>query len=101
MREMFTFLLSSLLLKTVTGQSYSVVPVITEQPRDQVITAGGVVYLSCRFSSPDPFTSSVTWYREGRRVDRGEDDDNDDDNDDDIDQDDDYEDNDDDDDDQY
>ena len=29
-------------------QSYSVIPVITEQPRDQTVTAGSVAFFSCR-----------------------------------------------------
>ena len=65
-------LLISCLVSGVRTQSYSPLPLITQQPRDQVVTRGGAAFLSCTFSSPSPLTSRVTWYREGARLERGQ-----------------------------
>ena len=57
MRETFTYLLLTHCLQCpVSGQTYSLLPVITEQPRDQLVTRGGVAYMACRFSTPSPLT---------------------------------------------
>ena len=45
---------------------------ITQQPRDQVVTRGGAAFLSCSFSSPSPLPPTVTWYKEGALVERGQ-----------------------------
>ena len=65
-------LLISCLVRGGRSQSYSVLPLITQQPRDQVVTRGGAAFLSCSFSSPSPLTSMVTWYKEGARLERGQ-----------------------------
>ena len=67
-------LLISCLVTGARAQSYSALPLITQQPRDQVVTRGGAAFLSCSTSSPStsPLTSRVTWYREGARLTRGQ-----------------------------
>ena len=66
------FLLTCCLVSAVRSQSYSTLPLITQQPRDQVVTRGGAAFLSCSFSTPSPLTSRVTWYREGAQLERGQ-----------------------------
>lgn len=38
---------------------------ITEHPSDQVVTTGGVAYFTCRYSTPLPLTTSLSWYKDG------------------------------------
>ena len=55
------FLLSFICLPLIScQQSYSVIPVITEQPRDQTVTAGSVAFFSCR-SGRSSWTSWPTF----------------------------------------
>ena len=55
------------MVSSVMTQGYSPVPVIIDHPLDQVVQEAGAAVFSCRFTSPSPLTSTVSWYREGVR----------------------------------
>ena len=46
-------------------------PIITQHPRDQVVTAGGAAYFSCAYSAPAPAAASLAWFREGAALEGG------------------------------
>ena len=47
------------------------IPIITQHPRDQVVTAGGAAYFSCAYSAPAPAAASLAWFREGAALEGG------------------------------
>ena len=55
-------------LSCVSCQGYSVIPIITEYPRDQVVAEGGAASFTCSYTTPSPLHTSLSWYREGARI---------------------------------
>ena len=47
------------------------IPIITQHPRDQVVTAGGAAYFSCAYTAPAPAAASLAWFREGAALEGG------------------------------